>query len=70
MLIELFNKIFFTLFFMSCLTTIRHLYYFIQAFLTSSEELPIKYRVSKTSLFFLCVSIAYILSSLFTGIKI
>ncbi len=70
MLVEIFNKILFTLFFMSCLTTIRHLYYFVQAYFLSSEELPIKYTVSKSSLFFLCLSIGYILSTLFTGIKI
>jgi hypothetical protein len=55
---------------MSGLTVFRHGYYFIQAFLTSSEELPVKYKVSKTSLIFLCVSIAYMLSVIFTGIKL
>lgn len=55
---------------MSLLTVIRHGYYFIQALFTSSEEQPVKYRVSKTSLLFLCISIAYILSVFFTGIKI
>lgn len=55
---------------MACLTTVRHGYYFIQAFFTSTEEAPVKYRVSKVSLVFLCLSIAYILSVIFTGIKL
>ena len=55
---------------MSSLTVIRHGYYFIQAFLTSTEEQPVKYRVSRTSLLFLCISIAYILSVFFTGITL
>ena len=70
MLIEIVNKILILMFFLSCLTTIRHAYYFAQAFLTSTEEQPIKYRLSSTSLFYLGVSIAYILSVIFTGIKI
>jgi hypothetical protein len=70
MLIDIINRILFVLFFMSCLTTIRHAYYFIQAFFTSTEEQPVKYRVSKTSLIFLGVSIAYIISVIFTGIKL
>ena len=70
MIVELLNRILIILLFMSGLTVFRHGYYFIQAFLTSSEELPVKYKVSKTSLFFLCVSIAYMLSVFFTGIKL
>lgn len=70
MLVDIINRILMTCFFMSCLTTLRHGYYFIQAFLTSTDETPVKYRVSKTSLLFLCVSIAYILSVIFVGIKI
>jgi len=70
MFIAIVNKIFIVMFFLSLLTTIRHTYYFIQAFLTSTEEQPIKYKLSTTSLFYLGVSLAYILSAIFTGIKI
>ena len=70
MLIEILNRILIILLFMSGLTILRHGYYFIQAFFTSSEELPVKYRVSNTSLFYLCVSIAYVLSVFFTGITL
>lgn len=58
------------LFFMAALTTIRHIYYFIQAFFTSTEEQPKKYVLTNTSLILLGVSIAYILSAIFTGITL
>ena len=63
---DILNKILMILFFMSCLTTLRHGYYFIQALLTSTEEQPNKYKVSNTSLVLLCMSISYILTILFT----
>lgn len=70
MLIDILNRLFVVVFFMSCLNTIRHAYYFTQAFLVSTEEEPIKYKVSDISLYLLCISIAYILSTIFTGIKL
>jgi len=70
MLTVILNKILIMLFFMACLNTIRHTYYFIQAFFQSSEEEPRKYRLQTTSLVLLGVSVAYILTVIFTGIKI
>jgi len=70
MIIDVLNKLLILMFFMSCLTTIRHGYYFIQAFLTSTEEQPIKYKVSNTSLVLLGISISYILSVFLTGITL
>jgi len=70
MVIEIINKILMLLFFMATLTTIRHIYYFIQAFFTSTEEQPNKYILSRTSLILLGVSVAYILSTIFTGITL
>jgi hypothetical protein len=70
MIETLLNKLFIVLFFVSLLNTVRHTYYFIQAIVTSTEEQPIKYVISKTSLTLLGLSIAYILSSIFTGIEI
>jgi hypothetical protein len=70
MLLDTLNKILIVLFFLSCLNTIRHGYYFIQTWFTSTDETPIKYRLTNTSLFLLGVSIAYILTTIFTGIKI
>jgi hypothetical protein len=70
MLIDIFNKLLMIGFFLSCLTSIRHGYYFIQAFLTSTEETPVKYKLSNISLIFLGISIAYILTIVFTGITL
>jgi hypothetical protein len=73
MLIEILNKVFTVIFFMACLTTFRHGYYFIQAYILSKSvefEEPVKYKLTNTSLLYLGVSIAYILTVIFTGIKI
>lgn len=70
MFVEVLNKFLLVLFFLSLLNTIRHIYYFIQAIVSSSEEQPIKYVISKSDLTMLGISIAYILSVIFTGIKI
>lgn len=66
----LLNKVLMVLFFISLLNTIRHTYYFIQVIVTSTEEQPIKYVISKNSLILLGLSISYVLSVIFTGIKI
>jgi hypothetical protein len=70
MFIEIVNRVLIVFFTLSVLTTLRHFYYFFQDFLTSTEEVPVKYKISKTALLFLGVSVAYIITSIFTGIKI
>lgn len=70
MFIEIVNRVLILFFILSVLTILRHFYYFFQAFLTSSEEVPVKYKLSKTSLLFFGISVAYIIASIFTGIKI
>jgi hypothetical protein len=71
MLAELLNKLLTVMFFASCLNTLRHAYYFIQAWYTpSSEDEPTKYRLKNSSLLVLGISIAYILTVIFTGIKL
>lgn len=70
MLIDILNKILLTLFIMACLNTFRHGYYFLQAVLTSTDEEPKKYKIPNVSLYLLGISIAYILSSIITGIII
>ena len=70
MIIDVLNKLLILMFFMSCLTTIRHGYYFIQALLTSTEEEPNKYRVSDTSLILLSIAISYVITVLVTGITL
>lgn len=70
MLIEIVNKFLFLFFIMSCLNTLRHGYYFIQAFFKSTEENPVKYRLNIVSLYLLGISISYIFTIIFTGIEI
>jgi len=70
MLINIINKILILVFFMAFLNTFRHCYYFIQVWFTSTEEVPAKYKLNNKSLIILGVSIAYILTTLFTGIKL
>jgi hypothetical protein len=70
MLIELINKVLIILYVFSCLLVLRHGYYFIQSLLTTTLDNPKRYALNKTSLFFLGLSIAYLLSAIFTGIKI
>lgn len=70
MLADILNRVLIVIFFMSCLNVLRHVYYFIQAFVMSNEENPIKYRLSNIALIFLGLSVSYILSVLLTGIML
>lgn len=70
LLLLVINKILMLLFFMSCLNAFRRAYYFIQAWISSSSEEPVKYLLNKREMWILAVSIAYILTVIFTGINI
>ncbi len=70
MLIEIINRVLTTLFFMALLVTLRHVYYFIQAYFTSTEEEPVKYKTSPQSLIWLCLSMAYVFAALVNGVML
>lgn len=70
MLIVILNKILMMFLFIACLNTLRHTYYFIQSLFPSVDMEPTKYRLQTTSLVLLGISLAYILTVIFTGIKI
>ena len=70
MLMDILNKILMILFFLSVFNTARHAYYFIQTFVTSTEETPVKYKLNNVSLVLLGISVSYILTAIFTGLKI
>ena len=70
MLMDILNKILMILFFLSLFNTVRHVYYFIQTWFTTTEEAPVKYKLTNASLVLLGISISYILTSFVTGIKI
>ncbi len=55
---------------MACMNVIRHTYYFIQAWVKSNSETPEKYRISNPSLWWLSISIGYIVSSIICGVFI
>jgi len=67
---DILNKILLILFFMSTLNVVRHIYYFIQAWVKSTSEKPQKYFLTKSSLWVLSMSIAYILTTIFDGVSI
>jgi len=70
MLVSIINRLLLMVLIMACLNVIRHLYYFIQAWLKSDSESPEKYRVSNKSLWVLSFSIGYIITSILYGIFI
>lgn len=70
MFIDALNKLLMILFFLSCLNTVRHIYYFIQSFVISTDENVVRYRLDKKSLFLLGVSISYILTVTLKGINL
>lgn len=70
MLLDTLNKVLIMLFFLSAFNVVRHVYFLIQTWVSSTEETPVKYKLKSKSIFLLGVSLAYILTSIFTGIKL
>ena len=70
MLIDILNKIFFVLFFLSMVNIARVSFFLIGSFVKSDSNNPEKFRLTSRQLFLLGLSIAYIISTLFIGIKI
>jgi hypothetical protein len=70
MLQDILNKIFLILFFMSISNVIRHMYYFIQAWVKSNGDRPEKYVITNNSLWVLSMSLAYVITSIINGICI
>lgn len=63
-MLEALNKLPELLFFLCGLNILRHIYYFVQTLATSTEENPLKYKLSTESLVLLGVSISYVLTAL------
>ena len=70
MFITLINKLLILILVMSCLNTVRHFYYFIQAWVKSDSDNPEKYKVSNSSLWILSLSMGYIITSIICGVFI
>lgn len=69
MLIDILNKVSVMLLMLSIINVIRHLFFVIGSFIKADEENPQKYRLYPRELWLLGLSIAYILTTIFTGIK-
>jgi len=64
----LLHKVLYIIFFLSVLNVLRHGWKIFMRL--RDEDLPNKYELSKTELIFLGLSVAYIISTIFTGIGI
>jgi hypothetical protein len=64
----LLNKILILIFFMSILNLVKHVWNIFM--ILRNEDVPNKYELSKRELIFLGISVAYILTTIFTGIKL
>jgi hypothetical protein len=64
----LLNKILILIFFMSILNLVKHVWNIFMVL--RNEDVPNKYELSKRELIFLGISVAYILTTIFTGIKL
>jgi hypothetical protein len=64
MSLELLYDFYMLVFFMSLLNVIRHGYYLVQAWIASTEEQPIKYRMENKSLWILSFSLAYVITTI------
>lgn len=64
----LLNKILILIFFMSILNLVKHVWNIFT--ILRNEDVPNKYELSKRELIFLGISVAYILTTIFTGIKL
>jgi hypothetical protein len=67
MIESIINKVLFTIFFISILNILRHGWKILMKLM---DDIPNKYELSKTELIFLGLSVAYLISTIFIGIKI
>jgi hypothetical protein len=70
MIIDIINKVLIVLFCFASINTLRHIYYFIQAWISSNNDETVRYKLEPTQLFFLGLSISYIITGIITGIFI
>lgn len=66
MLTDILNKILLILFLMATFNVLRNLYYFIQAWVKSDSDNPVRYILSNKSLYILSMSLAYVIAAILT----
>ena len=69
MVLDIINKILIIIFILASLNIIRHSILTIQVWFRANEE-EIKYTLTSKGLFLLGLSLAYVISSIFTGIHL
>lgn len=70
MLLLIINKILVILYVLSLANVLRHGYYFIQAFISTYGDEPVKYILGDKALLLLGVSLAYVITGMITGVTI
>lgn len=70
MVIEILNKLIMVVFVLSTLNILRHCFYCVQMFLTSTEDNPRKYMLTNKSLLLLGLSISYFITLIITGFSL
>jgi hypothetical protein len=70
MLVEIINKFIMIVFILSILNIIRHSFFCVQMFVTSTEDNTKKYIISKSSLLLLGLSISYFITLIITGFSL
>jgi hypothetical protein len=70
MLIDIVNKLLYILYFLSIADVVRTTFFLIGSFTKSNSETPEKFILTNRQLILLGLSIAYIFSTFFTGIKL
>jgi hypothetical protein len=69
MWLEILNRFLMMIFVLSLLNIFRTTFFLIGTFLKSNSETPEKFRLTKIELIFLGLSISYVITSMFSGIK-
>ena len=70
MLLAILDKVLMVIFILSLLNIIRTSFFLIGSFLKSNSEVPEKFRLEKTELRVLGLSIAYVIGVMITGLHI
>ena len=70
MLIDILNKVFYVLYFLSIATVVRSTFFLIGSFISSDSDKPVRVRLTTRQLLCLGLSIAYVASTFFIGIEI
>jgi len=69
-ILNIINKLILILFMMSTLNILKHIYFFVQAWILSDTDTPMNYILSRYEQIVLGLSLSYIVSTILTGFKL